>query len=170
MTGMPIHGLGDSIWDDGEWISWEYINEKLDGSSGKGGLLEEMIAVAKEYFEDTDRHLPIYGEIGEHYASRRFGIELHQDPKVQGSDGRLGNAFVEVKTISPLRDSRNVRVKKAGNFGYLVIVKIDADFRIDAKLIKRKTLRKPEGKYFIVGWDDYLSEPACLGNGVTLSS
>ena len=65
---------------------------------------------------------------------------------------------MEIKTISPLRDSRHIKVKKSGNFGYLVIVKIDADFRIDAKLIKRRKLGKPEGEYFIVQWEDHRSD------------
>jgi hypothetical protein len=158
MTGQQVHGGADAIWDDGEWISWDYINQQIEGPQPEGGLLEDLIIVAKEYLEDTGRHLPIYGEIGEHYAARRFGIDLHLDSKAQGSDGRLGNALVEIKTISPMRDSRHVRVKQSGNFGYLVIVKIDADFRIDAKIISRKRLGKPAGAFFSVGWDDHPSE------------
>jgi len=158
MTGQPVDGPGDAIWDDGEWISWDYINQKIEGPQPEGALLEDLIIVAKEYLDETGRHLPIYGEIGEHYASRRFGIELHEDSKAQGSDGRLGNALVEIKTISPIRDSRHIRVKKSGNFGYLVIVKIDADFRIDAKLISRKRLRKSAGEHFMLEWDDHPSE------------
>jgi hypothetical protein len=153
-----VQGSGDAIWDDGEWISWDYINQQINGPQPEGGLLEDMIVVAKEYLEDMGRHLPIYGEIGEYYAARRFGIELHEDPKTQGSDGRLGNALVEIKTITPMRSSRHVRVKKSGNFGYLVIVKIDVDFRIDAKLISRKRLVQLPGDYYYVGWNDHPSE------------
>jgi hypothetical protein len=159
MTGSPIEGCGDAIWDEGEWISWDYINQQLEGPVPEGGLVEDMLALAKSYLEETGRHLTIYGELGEHYAERRFGIELHCDPKAQGSDGRLGDVLVEIKTISPLRDSRHVRVKKSGNFGCLVIVKIDADFRIDAKLIKRSALGTPDGEYFNVCWNDYRCEP-----------
>lgn len=158
MTGLRVNGSGDAIWDDGEWISWDYINQQLDGPQPEGGLLEDMIVVAKEYLEHTGRHLPIYGEIGEHYAARRFGIVLHEDAKAQGSDGRLRDSLVEIKTISPMRDSRHVRVKAAGNFGYLAIVKIDADFRIDAKLISRKRLGKPAGPFFSVCWTDHRCE------------
>jgi hypothetical protein len=158
ITGQPVQAASDAIWDDGEWISWDYINQQINGPQPEGGLLEEMIVVAKEYFEEMGRHLPIYGEIGEYYAARRFGIKLHEDPKAEGSDGRLGNALVEIKTITPLRNSRYVRVKKNGNFGYLVIVKIDADFRIDAKLIGRKRLAQPCGEFYSVGWDDHPSE------------
>ena len=155
ILGTPIPNNCDTIWEDGEWISWDYINEQLEGSCPTGGLVEDMIVVAKNYLDQTGRHLPIYGELGEHYAARRFGILLHDAPCEQGSDGRIGEMLVEIKTISPLRDSRHVRVKKSGNFGALVIVKVDADFRIDAKMIKRNRLPKPQGEYIIVSWHDY---------------
>jgi hypothetical protein len=158
MTGNPVEGAGDAIWDDGEWISWDYINQQLAPDSPMGGTLEDMIVTAKNYLDEMGRHLPIYGEIGEYYAARRFGIDLHDDSKAQGSDGRLGPALVEVKTITPMRNTRDVRVKKSGNFGYLVIVKIDADFRIDAKLISRKRLAPPRGAFDEVGWADHPSE------------
>lgn len=160
MTGAGVHDSGDAIWDDGEWISWDYINQEIEGfgDGSVGGLVEELIAIAKAYLEDTGRHLAIYGELGEQYTARRFGIELHQDRHAEGSDGRLGNSLVEVKTISPLRSTRQVKVKKSGNFGYLAVVKIDGDFRIEAKLISRKRLGKPQGDYFNVFWDAHISE------------
>jgi hypothetical protein len=158
ITGTPIDSPCDAIWDDGEWISWDYINQQLEGPSPQGGLVEDMIVLAKNYFEETGQHLPIYGRLGELYAARRFEIDLHQDPQAQGSDGRMGNALVEIKTISPLRDTRHVTVKASGNFGYLVIVKLDADFRIDAKLIKRSRLGKPDNGVFIVPWEQHRSE------------
>lgn len=158
MTGTPIEGSGDAVWDDGEWISWDYINQQLAGPVPEGGLVEDLIVVAKNYLEETGRHLPIYGELGEHYAARRFGIELHEARCAQGSDGRIGNTLVEIKTISPLRDSRHVKVKKTGNFGVLVIVKIDADFRVDAKMLRRRSLHKPQGDHYLVSWDDHPSD------------
>jgi hypothetical protein len=189
MTGIPIQDSGDGIWDDGEWISWSYINEQIEKSEAQhkqqrapqkkkpspapqaapgqkkqkqpkpvGGMVEDMIVLAKRYQKETSRHLPIYGELGEYYASRRFGIELHKDPKAQGSDGHIGNSLVEIKTISPLRDTRHVSVKKSGNFGFLAIVKIDANFNIDAKLIERKKLPKTNDTHYVVSWDDYSSE------------
>lgn len=148
----PSPDSSNSIWDDGEWVSWDYINQHLEGSIPDGGLVEDLIIIAKSYYDETGRHLSIYGEIGEHYAARRFGIDLHVNCCAQGSDGRLGDVFVEIKTISPLRDSRHVKVKKSGNFGALVIVKIDADFRIDAKMILRKKLSKSLGDYYLVSW------------------
>lgn len=158
ITGSPLVPE-DGYWDDGEWISWDHINAQI-GEIREGGLLEELIAVARAYLEDTGRHLPIYGQLGEQYAARRFGVELHANECAEGSDGRLGDALVEIKAISPLRDSRHVRVKASGNFDYLAIVKIDADFRIDAKLISRKKLGKSAGDYFVVSWEAHRSEEA----------
>ena len=101
MTGLPISNSSEGIWDDGEWIGWDYINGQLHGQD-EGDLLERLIVNAKEYLEFTGRHLPIYGELGELYAARRFGIERHA-PNAQGSDGRMGDTFVEIKTITPAK-------------------------------------------------------------------
>ncbi len=29
VTGKSLRDPSDGIWDDGEWISWDYINEQL---------------------------------------------------------------------------------------------------------------------------------------------
>jgi len=29
MTGRSINDTSEAIWDDGEWISWDYINQQL---------------------------------------------------------------------------------------------------------------------------------------------
>ena len=114
-------------------------------------MLERLIKVAKDYLDLTGRHLPVYGEIGELYAERRFGITRHQ-PRAQGSDGRLDDDFVEIKTISPEKQKAAVQVKRAGNFSKLCLVKIDEDFRIDARMIDRSDLPKGTGKYIRVSW------------------
>src|SRR4051794_21561767 len=43
------------------------------------------------------------GELGEYFASIMFGIALHDDPHLKGSDGTLGKDLVEVKTITPAK-------------------------------------------------------------------
>lgn len=45
-----------------------------------------------------------------------------------GSDGKIGNDFVEVKTISPEKTDGKVLVKRAGNFNKLLVVKSDENF------------------------------------------
>jgi len=162
-SGIPISDPADGVWDDGEWISWGYIHSLIEDYDEEENKplnecsYEELLWLARDYDPEFDGHFPIYGEVGELYVESRFGMVRHA-PYTQGSDGKIGNHFVEVKTISPLRDSRHVRVKRSGNFSVLAIVKIDADFRIDAKLIKRSSLPKGDGKRMTVSWDDYGSD------------
>ena len=134
MTGIEIQDSSAGIYDDGEWISWSYINEQLakqdarqrhrskqpqtpvGQATGKmqkvSGMFDRLLNDAKLYYQSTGRHLLIYGELGELYAEMRFGISRHK-PFAEGSDGRLGNDFVEVKTISPLAKKQQIRVKRS---------------------------------------------------------
>jgi len=107
--------------------------------------------MAKKYIETTGRHLPIYGELGELYGEIKFGIKRHK-PNTPGSDGRMGNDFVEIKTISPIKSNDTVLVKRAGNFNKLLIVRISSDFRFEARMIERKALGKGTGKYAKASW------------------
>jgi len=169
-TNIEFNDPSDGIWDDGEWISWEYINHHIsDEDDGYDvdddcpvekpspstlqlwELLGELVESAKNYIEITGRHLPIYGELGELYGEIKYGIKRHK-PNTAGSDGRMGNDFVEIKTISPHKTSDTVMVKRAGNFNRLLIVKISESFKFEAKMIDRKSLRKGDGKYAKATW------------------
>lgn len=66
----------------------------------------------------------------------------------------MGNDWVEVKTISPEKARTKVRVKRAGNFNKLVVVKIDETFEFDAKIIDRRELGKGRGKHARVSWKE----------------
>ena len=110
MTGKVIEGSADAIWDDGEWISWEWINGQLHEQELKErypevdidliNIFETLVDDAFNYKQITGRYLPIFGELGELFAEITFGIKRHK-PRTQGSDGRLGNDFIEIKTITP---------------------------------------------------------------------
>jgi hypothetical protein len=175
-TNIEFDDTSDGIWDDGEWISWEYINQHLhdesedekededeewDENHSRSSpttlqlweLLAELIESAKRYIEITGRHLPIYGELGELYGEIRYGIKRHK-PNAEGSDGRMGNDFIEIKTISPHKTNDRVMVKRAGNFNKLLIVKISEEFEFESKMIDRKNLRKGDGKYTRTSWGD----------------
>ncbi|MAS95060.1 MAG: hypothetical protein CMO55_17835 [Verrucomicrobiales bacterium] len=65
---------------------------------------------------------------------------------------------MEIKTISPSKKKEEVRVKRAGNFGAVIVVKFDSDFRVDAKMILRKSLPKGEGKWIRIRWSDICGE------------
>lgn len=148
-------------------VRWDHIDEFVDEQGGWDsdnepkspstlelwGLLDELVGTAKNYFEVTGRHLPIFGELGELYGEVKYGIKRHK-PFTQGSDGKLGNDFVEIKTISPLKSNSTVSVKRGGNFSKLLLVKISEDFEFKGKMLDRKSLRKGTGKHIKAKWSD----------------
>ncbi len=115
-------------------------------------LFGELVAAARKYKALTGRQLPILGELGELFAEIMFGVKRHR-PMTQGSDGKLDNDFVEIKTITPDKKSDAVRVKRAGNFSKLVVVKISDDFQFGARMVARGILTKGKGKWATLSWD-----------------
>jgi hypothetical protein len=164
MTGQPLRDTSDGIYDDGEWISWDWINgqiadQDLQRAYPKANLevvkiFHELVALAEAYKRETGRYLQIWGELGELYAEIKYGVVRHR-PGTQGSDGRIGNDWIEVKTISPEKLSETIHVKRAGNFNKLLVVKIDEDFEFQAKLIDRKILGRGKGKHAKVLWTQH---------------
>jgi len=114
-------------------------------------IFETLVASATSYHEHTGRYLQIWGELGELYAEVHYGIRRHK-PHTQGSDGRLGNDFVEIKTISPEKDGDKVQVKRAGNFNKLLVIKISKNFEFEGRFIAKKRLSKGEGSHARVSW------------------
>ena len=114
-------------------------------------IFESLVDTAMSYYEHTGRYLQIWGELGELYAEMKYGIKRHK-PHTSGSDGRLGNDFIEIKTISPEKSGEQVQVKRAGNFNKLLVVKISKDFEFEDRLIARKQLSKGEGEHAKVSW------------------
>jgi hypothetical protein len=162
MTGKEMGDPSDGIWDDGEWVSWDYINEHLDEQVLREEYpgaeieliraFEDLVNVAATYKALTGRYLQIWGELGEFYAEIKYGIKRHR-PHAAGSDGKLGNDFVEVKTISPEKGDGRVLVKRSGNFSKLMLVKISKDWEFGARVIDRKSLGKGNGKHAKVNWN-----------------
>lgn len=160
-TGRPLRDPSDGIYDDGEWISWEWINQQLYEQDLKAEypkadpelaeLFESLVETAADYRAMTGRYLQIWGELGELYAEVKYGIRRHK-PKTPGSDGKLGNDFVEVKTISPEKSAHKVQVKRAGNFNKLLVVKISEDFEFVSKMLDRSRMTKGAGKHAKVAW------------------
>lgn len=160
MTGQPM-GVGDGIYDDGEWISWDWINGQLHKQGIQheypavdpelAMLFEELVHNAASYFAMTGRYLQIWGELGELFAEVKYGIKRHR-PHTQGSDGKLGNDFVEVKTISPEKAGGKVHVKRAGNFNKLLVIKIDQNFEFEGRFVERRKLGKGNGTHASISW------------------
>lgn len=165
-TGRPIEYVSDGIWDDDEWISWEYINQLQDlqqpGPTSRVSqelrdIFDSLKHVAAAYKQHTGRFLDIFGELGELYAEIELGIKRHK-LNAPGSDGRIGNDFVEVKTISPFKQDDKVRVKRSGNFNKLYVVKISENFFFEGRMIDRRDLKKGDGKFASVKFDDLESD------------
>jgi hypothetical protein len=161
MTGMPLNSPSDGIYDDGEWISWDWINEqiyeqelrneypKIDPEVAR--IFEDLVEVARSYYVTTGRFLQIWGELGELYAEVKHGLKRNR-VHAPGADGRLGDDHVEVKTMSPERSGDAVEVKRSGNFNKLLVVKIDKDYRFQSRMIDRSSLKKGSGKQVRVKW------------------
>ena len=99
----------------------------------------------------TFRYLPIFGELGELLAEISFGIKRHK-PRTQDLDGRLGDDFIGIKTITPEKKTEKVSVQRKGNFNKLRAVKISEDWEFEARIIDRKEMGKGEGKIATVAW------------------
>lgn len=107
-------------------------------------IFESLVDNAMSYYELTGRYLQIWVELGELYAEVGYGIKRHK-PHTKGSDGRLCNDFIEIKTISPEKAGEQVQVKRSGNFNKLLVVRIFEDFSFEGRFIGRKNLSKGEG-------------------------
>lgn len=152
-----------AFYDDGEWVTWTEINEQLRYQEWRAKYpnakrylipyFEALISLAEGYHQETGRHLSVYGDIGELFGAITYGIELNQN-YAQGSDGRLGNDHVEIKTITPFKSKDVVTVDKQGNFNKLLVVKISEDYEIAGRMIERIKLPKRSGRYLTVRWDD----------------
>ena len=166
-TGKEIRDTSDGIWDDGEWISWEYINQLGDVQDSHAAaptvdpelrqIYDSLVHTADAYKQHTGRYLDIFGELGELYAEISLGLNRHK-LNTPGSDGTLGNDFIEVKTISPLKQDDKVQVKRKGNFNKLYVVKISENFFFEGRMIDRRDLKKGKGKFASVRFEKMPSD------------
>ncbi len=158
----------NAIYDDGEWITWTEINSHLDRLEFEAAfpsldvelvpIFQRLIETAQDYFHLTGRHLQVYGDLGELYGAIVHGVKLHRN-YAQGSDGKIGNAFVEIKTITPFKSNDVITLNMDRNFSAVLIVKINENFEISSKLIKRKDLPKGSRKLLRLNWSDFTNTP-----------
>lgn len=164
MTGRLYVDNTYGIWDDGEWISWDYINDHLDeiellaeypgASVDTANAFEDLVDAVRRYRAATGRHLEIWGELGELFAELKYGVERHPAHQ-SGSDGLLNGELVEIKTISPTRRGDKVVVKRSGDFRKLIIVRISEDLEFEARLIDRARLRDSGGALLTTRWREH---------------
>lgn len=168
---LPLLNSSNAIWDDGEWISWEEINRHLElngpnsrpvgkargfkQSASTQDLLErldELVEEARDLEDSGQKSRIDFGEMGELYAQIRYGLKRHRK-YAQGSDGKVGNDFVEVKTITPWKTKKRTSVRRSGHFSKLVVVKIDENYLFESRIIPRSLLPKGRGgKALGVSW------------------
>ena len=156
----------NAIYDDGEWITWTEINSHLDRLEFEHRfphlnvdlvpIFQDLLSVAQDYHFLTGSHLQVYGDLGELYGAVTHGLKLHRN-YAQGSDGKIGNHFVEVKTITPFKKNDTITLNLQRNFSKVLIVKIDSDFEVQSRLIERKALPKIKGDKLKLNWSDFAS-------------
>ena len=170
---VTVLGPDNAFWADREWISWEDFGEAADESGGHLAELEraaamrwrfpnadislvpyfqDLLGIAEDYHLTTGRHLQVYGDIGELFGAITHGIRLHRN-YAKGSDGRLGDDFVEIKTITPFNTYDRVSVRLDRHFSKLLVVKINERFEVSGRLVDRKSLRKTSGKVLNLTWE-----------------
>lgn len=154
----------NAIYDDGEWITWTEINAHLDRVESKTHfpnadpelvqIFHRLLELAQNYYEMSGRHLQVYGDLGEIFGSIAYDMKPHRN-YAQGSDGKIGHDFVEVKTITPFKSNNIVCLNLDRNFSKVLIVKINRAFEFSSKLIERQDLPKTKGKILRISWNDF---------------
>ena len=159
----------NAIYDDGEWVTWTEINSHLDRLEFQARypdlnvelvpIFQGLLELAQSYHEITGSHLQVYGDLGELYGAITHGLKLHRN-YAQGSDGKIGDNFIEVKTITPFKRNDTVTLNLERNFNMVLIVKISADFEVSSKLIARKALPRTKGKRINLDWNHFEADAA----------
>lgn len=152
----------NAIYDDGEWITWTEINSHLERLEFQAAfphlevdlvsIFQQLYEVATEYHDLTGSHLQVYGDLGELYGAIVHKVKLHRN-YAQGSDGKIGDDFVEIKTITPFKSNNVITLNMDRNFSKVLIVRIDQNFQFSSKLISRKCLPKTSGRILRIDWD-----------------
>ncbi len=149
---------------DGDWTCWDHFGEEEPDLDYGGDLprleaedrlrqrfpdadpidlrqFQRLLNACREYQEETGRHLNIHGALGELYGAVRLCFRLHVNCSAQGSDGKLGDDFIEIKTLGPRNKTGRVVVALENrNFSKLLVVKIRHDFSFKGCLVPRKAL------------------------------
>ena len=156
-NGNEYQNESDGMYSGGDWVSWDWINDQLAPKRVKNPrspptvkkVFNAIARAARSYHALTGRYLQMWGELGELYAESQYGIERHKQSS-PGSDGRIGDDLVEIKTISPEKGKQRVRVRRRGNFTKLVVIKISSDLKFESRIIDRNEFctaeQKPTGQ------------------------
>jgi len=135
-------------WDSGDWITWhrhavtvpELPCAAVGDSNAKLTLLQvSLLRAARNHFELTGTHLPIYDQIARVHAALQFGVPLTGGSAIQVSG-------VHIATLTPESDPLSVEIDMGMPFTSVLVVRIDCHFRASARMITRRTMGdKAEG-------------------------
>lgn len=169
---MTNLGPDNAFWIDGEWLPWDSIIDPEEQHCSRLAELEreahlrhiypnadpslvpyfqDLLKLARSYFDETGKHLNVYGDIGELFGAITFGIKLHRN-HAKGSDGRLGDDFVEIKTISPANKTAKTSLRLDRHFNRLLVVRINENFEVCGRMLKRKQLPARQGHHLGICW------------------
>jgi hypothetical protein len=181
---MKQLGSGDGVYlGDGECLSWDEFGEEcgfdvdeerfarlpvLEWEAdmqhryprAERGVIRQFIRLSRatvEFWESSGRRLPVYGVLGELYASMVWGVSLHKTYNAQGSDGKIGSDYIEVKTIGPCSKNDRVAVKLSGHFTKLLVVRIEqpadaSGLRVQSRLVERRALTRAKSGSARISW------------------
>ncbi len=142
-------GIEHAIWNAGDWVVWDDIDgcfavpdraaERMNTELSTVDTLRCLLSTAENFFRLTGRHLHVYGDIGQLYATIILGLQVDQPDLNDAPDGAATD-LVEVKTIAPFRSGEYLTVRRKGPFSKLFVVRISDDFQLSGKLIDRNAL------------------------------
>ncbi len=149
-------------WTSSQWLNWGDINDPAhavqirnhfpDANPTYIAALQALLQTASSFNVATKRHHQIYGDIGELYGAIVHGIALHRF-NAQGSDGRFGDDFVEIKTISPFKKRKLVNLRMDRHFSKILVVQVMQDFSVQGMMVSRSVLPKPDLPKMILEWE-----------------
>ena len=156
MTIRPQAPSEDAVWEDGQWlplldardieqrrsplINLDHpVPDAPPNDTKRVAVYDALLLNARRHLKLTGRHLEVYSDIAELYATLTYGIKFARNEEA-GSEGRLGKDHYTVKVIAPTNTTETVTVKMSGNFSHLVVVKIAPNFRVTGRVVTRKDM------------------------------
>jgi hypothetical protein len=155
---MPLHPQApseDAVWEDGKWLPLIDVHDNDQDSplinldhpapvvpqthAKRAAVFEALLLNAQKHLKLTGRHLDIYPDIAELYATLAHGFTFARSD-TPGAEGRLGDDHYTVKVIAPTNTTETVTLNMADNFSHLLVVRITPGFHVTSRMVARKDL------------------------------
>lgn len=112
-------------WTPDQWLSWGGIDDPTeadqircrfpDAEATNIAALKGPLHAARSFHTPINHQLQVDGDTGDLYGAIVRGIVLHRF-NAQGSDGWLGDGYVEINTISPIKKWKIVNLRMGRHF------------------------------------------------------